>query len=349
MALSVVGGRGKHLCKLLSIFYRRRASWADFGQFLDNEFPQGDHSLSATDPGFIACRHNSGGRNHAALTELVAAEGEGVAPDLPQFRHPCKLFGTFDDTKNPGIVVDDICSRARAFLLECGLEVRVHRGGRRGRELDLPSERPLWLMTSEEQYGSDSQSDFGSVYDDAEVDGFLGPHLSSPIRERRPSGFVSTDALASVDAGDTEPEEWWPTFGPGGNEDIDMLDLDPEGSPLRRGQRQRTTKMRAATLAYLARFHSDPQNLATAFWELVENDSLQVLHLCGCGISKRESVNGNRVTVSGCAERSHLKLGDWLENGAHKSFHQVLEECDPADYQMFVGAFTRTQHGAGLF
>lgn len=118
-------GRSRHLGELALIFKHRHAKWYDFADFLRDEFKDATVAgplADATPSGLtqIACRHNSGGRNHAVLSAAKSGVFRSCFDDI-RYERPCVTLGSYDENKNPGLVVHDLCVRAARFLAQRGL------------------------------------------------------------------------------------------------------------------------------------------------------------------------------------------------------------------------------------
>ncbi len=115
-------GRRKHLGQLALVFKHRHGTWYDFGQFLKHLFSDSPRiGRIATIPLVtVACRHNSGGRHHATLTDYTRNPQKYPMFDHERYTRPCISIGAFEDKKNPGLVVADLCTRAKDFLLSIG-------------------------------------------------------------------------------------------------------------------------------------------------------------------------------------------------------------------------------------
>lgn len=118
MAPEDSSGRKVHLGRLALIFYRRGASWTDFGNFLGALF-HGGLTWQRGDPFHeMKCRHGSNGRHHAFL-QALSTQGD---PDFAYagVSRPCLGYGKGDANKSPGIPVGDLENKARAWLLSIG-------------------------------------------------------------------------------------------------------------------------------------------------------------------------------------------------------------------------------------
>lgn len=343
-------GRYRHLGQLGLVFKHRHGSWADFGQFLKFLFSDSPtRGQGVTTPTVTcACRHNSG-----AWHDVLSASGQDPQA-FPMFSHerytrPCISLGAFEDKKNPGLVVADLCIKASEFLR------RIGKGDARqvtGRDFDHD---PTHILSSQPSVGSsqvsDSQGDIsiGNIID--------YPREAEVARETE----AQPDLLEEDDYGDD-------MFG---DEDVQVqlesiLQLVDEGyRPLSSSSVETpsgfhasedsivqlvgrpTTKMRAATLGYLWQFANSPVELREQFRKLRSDSSLQVLHLCGCGICYTKP--NTTVKVHGCVERSHLKLGTAVENGHHKSYHQVISFSTADNYAALCGIYHESLDGDGIF
>lgn len=332
-------GRGQHLMRLALIFRHRQAGWNTFGRFLNTLFAGPDSHSRITRPRQpISCRHSEGAR-HA----VTAAEGEdGLLSGSEQHRRPCIAVGSFDPHKNPGLVVDDLCSLARVFLADVGMGAE---GETRGRDYEYfpSSDRESSPMTID----PDSQ---GAIDADAIID---GPESGRRLRPRHGSDSPEIVLISDDDvqgAFDAEAEDAQlrlardPTLSPV----IDAVTDDPESDAdsIRSRGRRVTTKIRAATLAYLWKFSDDPGRLQAEFRRLRDDASLQVLHLCGCGISL---VSDDGKRSFGCCERSHLTLGSPVMNDHHKTYHEVLRLSRDEDYTQLCRVLNRAVDGEGVF
>lgn len=108
-----------------------------------------------------------------------------------------------------------------------------------------------------------------------------------------------------------------------------------------------STKIRAATLAWLWKFSDSPPELKEKCKEMrYLGDEIGVLHLCGCGIC---SIGPGGERMLGCCERSHLILGDHDLNMIHESYHRTIERTNPEDYELLCGIINRGHGGQGIF
>lgn len=119
-------GREAHLKTLQMIFFDRGATWADFGDFLCwlLSVPENPRVAGLTVPGVrlptvseISCRHNSGGRHFPYINDAASKSGRyPMLESHPRYTRPCLGIGSWEANKGPGLVVDDVCNKARAFL-----------------------------------------------------------------------------------------------------------------------------------------------------------------------------------------------------------------------------------------
>ena len=168
-------GRSKHLARLALIFYRRGASWGDLSGFIAALFSQNGLPWKRGWPGHeMLCRHNLGGKHHDVLQMTSAGEIGYSSVNPEHYKRPCLGWGKGDDNKSPGIVVDDLLSRARNWLISIG-KGEIVRGG-----LSRPS--------SQNSTFSDSQLSWPEDFDEQ----------NRIIREQLPS--FSSDEVAELQA-----------------------------------------------------------------------------------------------------------------------------------------------------
>lgn len=331
-------GRDRHLGELALVFRHRGGTWGDFGRFLKFLF---EDSLPVSS---IACRHNSGGKHYETL---VASSNQ---PDeYPMFAHerysrPCISTGAFEEKKNPGLVVTDLCNKAARFLLSIG---KGDAGGTAGRDFDFePAAVSSPIEPPGESQTTDSQ---GSIDAGNIVDGPRDLSLAETEEE-----FDGDDMFDEEDVQElleqmlaAAPSNSAQLPGPARTISADISEGPSEDSVLQYTGRS-TTKMRAATLGYLWGFADRPAELREQFRRLRTDRSLAVLHLCGCGICyKAES--GARVP--GCVEHSHLRLGSLEENSSHRNFHAMINFARDGDYAQQCAIIHRVDngHGDGVF
>jgi hypothetical protein len=124
-------------------------------------------------------------------------------------------------------------------------------------------------------------------------------------------------------------------------------DFNPSDESFHASQQARSsTKMRAATLAYLRGFARDPERLREEMYRLRKERDLYVLHLCGCGLPY---TNESGTLVPGCCEWSHLRLGTSVENALHRSYHIVMEKSNVEDFPQLCDIIHRAEYGFDLF
>jgi hypothetical protein len=310
-------GRSKHLGELALIFKHRHATWHHFAMFLRDIFEDisvGGPNMESTRSGLaeIECRHNSGGTHH---TELSSAR---TGPYRSAFNHvrysrPCVTLGTYDDKKNPGLVVFDLCVRAKAFLRRIGVGDESEPSGRdfeydpnvnphpRLSEESMPDVTPEDLVEiNRSNILSSSRRSKGKQEDDSDYgeDFFQAEDVRDLVFQLGNDG-PRFSAEQSVSASGMRSS------------------LDSVGQA---NEQRKTTKMRVATLAYLWGFVNDLPALRTEFRKLRTQPNLNVLHLCGCGLCY--TLNGQKVM--GCCEASHLMLGSQSLNNMHRMHHQLL-------------------------
>jgi hypothetical protein len=357
-------GRAKHLARLAAVFRHRHGTWGDFGLFLKMIFgevlPVGRVETAPLEK--ISCRHNSGGRHHQILQASRIAPG-----DYPMFTHerytrPCVTLGSFDRNKNPGLVVSDLCIKARAFLLSIGKGDENDPTGR-DREYVPPSDD---LEMSSPYNPAEADPDSRELSPVSEVGGYL----RSLPRVRQTQGSSSYSAPMELDAptpGESRPvEDGSSSYGGSLFEEEDVLEMinswmapaeqsqqtvetmsdvgSIESLPQRAGRL--STKMRVATLAYLWKFADNAEQLRAEFRRLRRDNSLQVLHLCGCGLC---IITEQGEKIPGCCEKTHLMLGTAVMNGHHKNYHTTIGLSQVEDYPALCGILHRARNGDGIF
>jgi hypothetical protein len=345
-------GRYRHLGQLALVFRHRHGTWEDLGQFLKHLFSDSPrYGVVATAPRRVpvACRHNSGGKHHHTLTDVAQ-----YPENYPMFNHerytrPCFGIGAFEDQKNPGLVVADICSKASRFLLSIGKGDQSEVSGR-DFEYDPTREdtvRGLESVGSSQVTDSQGSLDSGNIIEDQRRIAGNSP-LASPAEDSEfdDSFFHDVDVqqelteiLERVDEEGSRPRTRSTMETPYGFR-------ESEDSIVQSLERQ-STKIRAATLGYLWQFADNPLELREQFRRLRSDRDLQVLHLCGCGICYTNSTTGNRVI--GCVDKTHLKLGSAVENGIHKIHHQGMSLGLASDYPVACLLVHRADHGGDLF
>jgi hypothetical protein len=323
-------GRKKHLGRLALVFYHRGATWQDLGTFLEDLFSGALHKKGK---GFHVqkCRHAPSGRHYGVLQSAAQAPDQYPMFNHDRYSHPCLSFGKGERGKATGMIVSDICTRARVFLESIGKGVIKRHSG------------------TDEDNDPDTE---------AELEGQIPSRVRSPegpednATTNLPSDMSSEDEFGPWDLTEEdiegifeEPEaERTITAGT----DILMSELSDFPSSELSGDptdRRSTTKMRVATLAYLWKFSRAPASLRMAFRTLRQGDD-SVLHLCGCG---QFFINANGESCSGCVERSHLKLGSLEENRRHLIWHKAFGQARLRDYPQLVGIAHRAPGGEGLF
>jgi len=353
-------GRSKHLAKLALVFHHRHGTWRDFGLFLKVLFGEAQSigGLSAIPRHTVSCRHNEGGRHHNLLTaDIFAAEpGSTSTSDLAPYQRPCISMGAFENKKNPGLVVDDLCVKARTFLVGLGKGDGAMPGGRDYEYTQASAPSQSSTMTLPPMGAEDLLDiDESSILND--------PPPRAAKRARRLSnqlvGKLSSDCegssnydgdslfddedvrleleetLASIEKPRSSPTVGIPT------------ELDTgEDSGIEGGGRSASTKLRVATLAYLCRFADNPSMLREEFRRL-KNSDLWVLHLCGCGLCIPASIE--QPKLYGCCEPSHLTLGSSVTNAHHRTFHETIALAQTDDYPALVEIVQRATDGENIF
>ncbi len=344
-------GRGKHLGQIAKVFRGRHGTWSDFGRFLKSIF--GEELDIGRQPAErrtrplenIVCRHNEGGRHFRFLAANQATPGTTLAAH-ERYSRPCVYTGSFDKKKNPGLVVFDLCAKANRFLLSIGKGDPNDSAGR-DREYDNELNPPSSPLTTASLV-TDSFTSIRSV----NVLDTSGPRDPKRVRLNEVEGESSTDP-ATQDAEyieDSDVEQALSSIAEEVQDDVadETVAEDSslsESSLVEEGQPRQSTKMRAATLAYLCNFADEPTKLRDEFRRLRENPDLYVLHLCGCGICGMDG----RTRVFGCCERTHLKLGSAVENSQHRIYHDMMRLAVNEDYATLVDIVHRAPHGDGLF
>lgn len=350
-------GRDKHLSNLIAIFRERNRGWSSFGCFLKALFAEvcEEPQYKVTDVTLplkeTKCRHHPGGKHYVELRS-PRARGPSCSKilDHERYLHVCASAGVFDIGKNPGLVVTELCNAARRFLDMTGQLRMEHE--LRGRDFlyNQPSASPSSAMTSFQSPGPSSLNALSS------------PHFGTANAEVDPTGKQpsSDDGKMEIQSeiGDTISGNSFTTSGGPAPDDmetefIQLLESSPvEGSYLSEdsfgvGVGRLSTKLRVATLAYLRNFADQPGRLEEQFNRLRDDSSLQVLHLCGCGMCLQQS--GDQARSHGCARPSHLKLGSAVENGLHKTYHTFLNVTPDWSYLDSLSIIHEGRFGAGIF
>ena len=338
----VFAGRSAHLASLASVFWHRHGTWRDFGNFLKELFR--DFDGPSADGGeiprldLVVCRHNPGGEHFPALEASRSSPGQYPMFDPLIHSRPCVTVGTFENNKNPGLVVSDLCIKAKEFLF------RIGKGG----PLDDPLGRdteyvpPSGSPTPDRIPPSQATDSYGDIV----RENILGQALRGSREESQRSVGSSThydgDSIWGEDG--TEQQSIDHPSHEESQMTIALSDIGSIDSPGVGGSR-RSTKMRVATLAYLWKFADHPAKLQEEFDRLRTDRNLQVLHLCGCGLCRTE----NGVRLGGCVEKTHLILGTAVLNGHHRTFHQTFGLCRISDYASLCEIFHRAEAGGGVF
>lgn len=335
-------GRSKHLGELAVIFKHRHAKWHHFADFLREIFEDGtvagpDADCTPSGLDVIPCRHNVGGRNHAALSSARRGPYRSSF-DHVRYERPCVSAGTFDENKNPGFVVHDLCVKAVQFLARNNV----------GDSGD-PSRRDF-VYDPELDPASYPSDD---VILELDADELAEINVNNIIRTARRMALVPDDSsdygeefFQQEDVTDNLIEQVQNAVRPASRDDSvsapgmrSSLDSVGQGTVDRR-----TTKMRVATLAYLWKFVSDPTELRNEFRKLRSQPNLHVLHLCGCGMCYK-TPTGQKVM--GCCEASHLILGSSSLNDTHRTYHQMMNMTTPNMYLLQVSIIRGHLHHSG--
>ncbi|KAM5447329.1 hypothetical protein MaudCBS49596_006093 [Microsporum audouinii] len=339
-------GRRKHLASLVSIFAHWRGSWIDFGNFLKvlfQEIPappprQLGQTLIKVEPPEVRrtiCRHNKNGKHYRYLHMNSSQKTE----DCDVFNHErytrhCITAGASEQNKNPGIIVSDICIKAKKYLYLIG------KSNVNGNISQLTNSVINWSNFPPSFGESAIRNDTLDI--DADDVVFDIPFDDSKELSTFTETIDTTKnniAQAVADTAIITSTSYYITPFP---------DIDFQESSLLEGiQKRCTTKMRVATLAYLLNFADNPHKLADNIMRLRDDKDLSVLHLCGCGISTRH--NKQSPWGGGCCEKTHLKLGYSMENNSQKCYHHTMINIEPVNYKEFCGWIHRAPHGAGLF
>jgi len=251
-----------------------------------------------------------------------------------RYTRQCFGVGTWEGGKNPGLVVEDLCGKAQAFLQCIGRGDPRERTGR-DFEYDPGLSSPL-TVGSPMDPDSQGSIDIGNIVD--------GPR-QLPLSERfEGDDWFDDDDFADIVgglAGPNRPPTPGTVTAPSGHSG------SSHDSVLQRvGGARVSTKMRAATLGYLWQFADQPAKLRNEFRRLRSDGSLHVLHLCGCGLC---FITPGGLRVYGCVERSHLRLGSSDENTMHTSYHRVIQAMPPDLYAGICEHVHQGTYGEGIF
>lgn len=348
-------GRRKHLASLAQVFRHRHGTWGDFGAFLKLVFGEVDGAGAGvtTRVEDMRCRHAAGGQHHIALYTALAHPESDTVFNSDHYRRPCISVGSFDQDKNPGLVVTDLCIKAHKFLSSIGKGDVDHQFNR-DHEYSHPSGSGSSPLTQPLSATSDTQ---GSIDPSNILSSRLrGSAMEGVQRDEDSQGSSSSygdsffeeedvqEELSTLVAG-FDPESQVSTVSLA--ETVETLsDVGSEDSVVGSGEGRSSTKMRAATLAYLWKFADEPGKLRNEFRRLRGEETLMVLHLCGCGLC---FVTADGRKVKGCCEKTHLILGTREMNGRHASFHEVMKLSRADDYAQLCGIIHRATDGQDLF
>jgi hypothetical protein len=329
----------------MSIFRHRHGTWRDLGNFLKFIFQDVPSTGVGETPSLkvIGCRHNPGGREYPTL---MAGRDSPVHYPMfdPEIHYqPCVTLGSFDEGKNPGLVVSDLCSKAKDYLASIG------KGNgpddRRGRDYEyVPPSGPS--TPSLEAGSSVVTESLGALFLPEEEDILIGttdlPETTDGYKDS--SSYYDGDSIWGEDDADLGF-----VLSPHDDESQQTVATLSDAETIDSATPRRSTKMRVATLAYLWKFADQPTLLKEAFQLLIRDRELQVLHLCGCGICRTEQGSAQKTQIPGCVQPAHLILGSAVMNGHHKNFHITLALCQPSDYADLCAIFHKTESGVGIF
>ena len=341
-------GRYKHLGQLGLIFYHRHGTWEDFGQFLKGFFSEPMSAGEVPRPPTltpVVCRHTPGGRHY--LGNTMSPKEQSVFAE-PRYHRPCVTAGAYDPQKNPGLIVDDVCKKAEAFLRSIGKGEKRKDGSDRDCRYDPRSESEFGEPGSSQVPDSEGSIDVSNIIDSSReivsptvnISQGSDPNLDDDLFFENEDVLVELDAIcADVAEGIQETHSMGTPSGYHGSDD----------SVIQSATRS-TTKIRAATLAYLWQFADHPLQLRDEFRRVRRNPGLYVLHLCGCGLCWERG----GVKYSGCVEKTHLRLGTADENLTHRAFHTVISLATREQYADTVRtvqslAKGEAPYGAGVF
>jgi len=340
-------GRYKHLGDLAKVFKHRHGTWRDFGKFLKSEFKDpsqaGAMAGTASRLDGMPCRHSPRGKHGAVLTAAREDPMYRTLLDHPRYRRPCLSHGTYENNKNGGLVVSDLCGRANNFLTALG-RGDPYEETRRDFEYDPTVHSPSSPPSTPGASQVSDIDDLGEI----SVDNIT-------LTQRRFNESLDLDTSTEFDRGwvfqDEDVHTELPEPGEGDLNAADDRTVSVSGvasseDSLIQSSTRTSTKMRAATLGYLWGFADDPSRLRTEFRRLRSDDSLWVLHLCGCGISIKTGTGLRDLKSAGCCEWSHLKLGDQRENDAHRSLHQVLNIVPVSGYAALMQLYSGSVEGS---
>jgi hypothetical protein len=264
------------------------------------------------------CRHNAGGMNYDVLQDCAANPHR-----YPMFNHvryttPCKGMGSWEAGKTPGLVAYDVGIKAARYLAWIGRgDINQHQGRDFTYDINQYSPDPETHESQGSSVTTDSQSsiNLANILDTVRLqENFEGDEWF----EEEDFTMAVQEALEGIKG----PPSPGSVTAPSG------LSTSSHDSDIQSSSRV-STKMRAATLAYLCQFADQPLRLREEFRRLRSDRTICVLHLCGCGLSSHNSA-GTRYL--GCSEPTHLRLGLQRENAFHASYHKVLQQTQPDGY-----------------
>jgi hypothetical protein len=261
-------------------------------------------------------------------------------------------MGSFDEGKNPGLIVHDVCKKAVQFLKSIGKGDPDEPSGR-----DFEYEPPQSSSPDVDfnQVVSDHNSDI-DMLSEVDIENIIDTKRAiMPVRDTEDDGEYNDSFF---DDEDTKAELVALTDSAGGDNHSVVgssigwsLEL-PEGytssqDSVTQLANRLSTKMRAHTLAFLWGFADQPGELRKQFRLLRSRSDLWVLHLCGCGLSLQGQ---DKVQNYGCTEKTHLILGGRELNDLHKSYHIVLGMSPASNYPTIVSAIRGNgESAAGVF
>jgi hypothetical protein len=381
-------GRSKHLARLALIFYRRGASWSDFGGFLDALFRGNGLPWKHGWPGHVmACRHNEHGKHHDVLQRTPAGAIGDSSFNPEHYKRPCLGWGKGDDNKSPGIVVDDLLKKARAWLSSNGKGVIVRdRLTRSPLQSSASSDSDSWPSEFDEQ--QQVLRGLGSPISRDEVAELLAEnalaeqvHDSRPPQEgTAPPGVVLADEMSEFEEMFTDEEllEIGAELDPvgqiadsrGDEATVDDMDseplpaqlssdsVDPQDVPM--SDLQFATSSDLGTQVEGGRQSSTKMRVATlALLRQFTGDPGALKETFALLRSGDDSVlhlcgdgikftNENGVSCSGCVEPTHLMLGSLSLNRTHLIFHKAMQACCVDDYLNMVGIAHRAEAGCRM-
>lgn len=347
-------GRSRHLAELAMVFRHRHGTWADFGQFLKALFGDAPHNgeIEQVPVHHLSqCRHAPAGRHGGVLLQVAQAPSSYPMFDHERYTRPCFGIGSFEQGKNPGLVMDDVCSKAAFFLRSIGKGDPDETSGR-DFEYVPPSGSPPEGRFSQETTDSNSQIDASNIEEGPRDRGSTNTAtvITDEDDDYDDSLFDDEDVIAVLAAmTDVVGGDGHSTGGSSIGDNTLSLPAGYSSSQDSANQYtgRSSTKIRVHTLAYLWGFADRPRRLREQFRILRTTPDLWVLHLCGCGISGR-GVDGSQNY--GCTEKTHLILGSRELNEAHKNHHFTIRYTPADNYARLISALRPNgEVAAGVF